>query len=254
MKTYKISEFARLAGVTSRTLQYYDHAALLSPSLRTEKGYRLYTRGDLLRLQQLRTLNWMGFTLKEAAHILDDQETHLKTLLHQQRIAFERERNQIDEAIKAIDHMLKLSEGQNQENIQPDAIQSVLKAVTKHRSREWIKQYSTSTEWENFGQQAEKVRTDAPSYFLIIEALEDAYSTKKDPTSKEVQALIGEMSFLAGEMKKKATMSDGIRAAMKEAYDNRSSMPPFMGLGEGFTTFMQEAMIHYGQQSRPTPE
>lgn len=46
-ETYHVRTFAQLAGVTVRTLQYYDKAGLLKPSQYTDAGYRLYKRQDL---------------------------------------------------------------------------------------------------------------------------------------------------------------------------------------------------------------
>ena len=48
---FTIGEVARLAHATVRTLHHYDRIGLLSPSRRTEAGYRLYSREDLERLQ-----------------------------------------------------------------------------------------------------------------------------------------------------------------------------------------------------------
>ena len=69
-KLYRIAQFAQLAGVTVRTLQYYDRMGLLRPSATTEANYRLYTTADLLKLQQILTLKWMGFSLSEIGAIL----------------------------------------------------------------------------------------------------------------------------------------------------------------------------------------
>lgn len=54
--TYSITVFAQLAGVTVRTLHYYEEAGLLAPSRRTGRGHRRYSPDDLLRLQQILTL------------------------------------------------------------------------------------------------------------------------------------------------------------------------------------------------------
>ena len=49
----KVSEVAKLTGVTVRTLHYYDEIGLLKPSKVTEAGYRLYSNADLEILQQI---------------------------------------------------------------------------------------------------------------------------------------------------------------------------------------------------------
>ena len=50
MKT--VHEVSELSGVSIRTLQYYDRIGLLSPTDRTEAGYRLYDDAALEKLQQ----------------------------------------------------------------------------------------------------------------------------------------------------------------------------------------------------------
>ena len=61
----KVGELARKTGVSVRTLHYYNEIGLLSPSLRTEAGHRLYAAGDIVRLQQVRSLRQPGFSLEE---------------------------------------------------------------------------------------------------------------------------------------------------------------------------------------------
>jgi pimeloyl-ACP methyl ester carboxylesterase/DNA-binding transcriptional MerR regulator len=67
----KVGELAQRTGLTVRTLHHYDAIGLLRPSLHTEAGYRLYTAGDIARLQRVLSLRQLGFTLDEARGCLD---------------------------------------------------------------------------------------------------------------------------------------------------------------------------------------
>ena len=67
----KVGELARRTGLTVRTLHHYDEMGLLKPSLHSEAGYRLYTRGDVARLQQVLSLRQLGFALEEICNCLD---------------------------------------------------------------------------------------------------------------------------------------------------------------------------------------
>jgi MerR family transcriptional regulator, thiopeptide resistance regulator len=49
---WKVGELAKRTGVSVRALHHYDEIGLLSPSLRSASGYRLYTEADVIRLQQ----------------------------------------------------------------------------------------------------------------------------------------------------------------------------------------------------------
>jgi DNA-binding transcriptional MerR regulator len=60
MRTFRIQEFAKLAGVTVRALHHYDRLKLLSPAHRSERGYRLYSRADLGRLERILVLRYLG--------------------------------------------------------------------------------------------------------------------------------------------------------------------------------------------------
>jgi DNA-binding transcriptional MerR regulator len=61
----KVGELARRSGLTIRTLHHYDEIGLLKPSLHTASGHRLYTEGDVARLQQVISLRQLGFALDE---------------------------------------------------------------------------------------------------------------------------------------------------------------------------------------------
>src|SRR5215210_2197998 len=68
---WKVGELARRTGLSVRTLHYYDEIGLLSPSRRTGSGHRLYTTGDVVRLQQIKSLRYLGFSLEEVREYLD---------------------------------------------------------------------------------------------------------------------------------------------------------------------------------------
>lgn len=70
MKTVKA--VSKIAGISIRTLQYYDHIGLLSPATRSETGYRLYSDDDMRRLQRILLLRELNFPLKSIIEIMKD--------------------------------------------------------------------------------------------------------------------------------------------------------------------------------------
>ena len=60
MKYYQIREISQMTSLTIRSLQYYDDIGLLKPEKRSASGYRLYSEQDLVRLQQITTLKFLG--------------------------------------------------------------------------------------------------------------------------------------------------------------------------------------------------
>lgn len=86
-----VSQVARLAGVSVRTLHHYDEIGLLQPSGRSEAGYRLYEQPDLQRLQQVLFFRELGFPLEEITRIVRDPAFDLRAaLLMQRRLLTER--------------------------------------------------------------------------------------------------------------------------------------------------------------------
>jgi len=75
---YTVGAVARLAGVSVRSLHHYHQIGLLSPSGRSAAGYRIYSLGDLKRLQQILFYRALGFPLSDIAEILADpgQDAH----------------------------------------------------------------------------------------------------------------------------------------------------------------------------------
>ena len=64
-RLYRTGQFARKASVSISTLRYYDKEGLLAPTEYSESGYRLYTDEDLVNLQQILALKFLGFSLDE---------------------------------------------------------------------------------------------------------------------------------------------------------------------------------------------
>src|SRR5207244_4430661 len=61
----RVGELARRTGVSVRTLHYYDEIGLLSPSRHSAVGHRLYGVDEISRLQQIKSLRQLGFSLDE---------------------------------------------------------------------------------------------------------------------------------------------------------------------------------------------
>ncbi|MCL2619425.1 MAG: MerR family transcriptional regulator [Defluviitaleaceae bacterium] len=82
----RVGEMAKAAGVTVRTLQYYDKEGLLTPSAESEGGFRLYTDKDMVKLIRILTLKELGFSLsqiKERIPSLDTPKDVINALTEQ---------------------------------------------------------------------------------------------------------------------------------------------------------------------------
>ena len=66
----RIGQLAKRTGISVRALRYYDEVGLLRPSQRSEAGYRVYVGADVVRLQRIRSLQQLGFSLAEIRECL----------------------------------------------------------------------------------------------------------------------------------------------------------------------------------------
>ncbi len=79
-----VNEVSKLAGVSIRTLQYYDKIGLLHPTGHTDAGYRLYDDTDLERLQHILLFRELEFSLKDIASIINSPDFNRSKALEQQ--------------------------------------------------------------------------------------------------------------------------------------------------------------------------
>lgn len=93
MSNYTTGEIAKLAGVTVRTVQYYDSRGILMPSDFSEGGRRLYTQEDLKKLKVICFLRDLGIPINSISEILtsENAEKVISLLLEQQLLVLQEE-------------------------------------------------------------------------------------------------------------------------------------------------------------------
>lgn len=137
---YRTGQFARKAAVSIRTLRFYDKEGLLAPSQYSESGYRLYTDEDLVNLQQILALKFLGFSLDEIKALLSTGPRSLQDVLAQQKAMMRAKRSQLDGIIKAIAETEKLLEvGQCDWN----SLVRVIQAIQMEQNKDWVKKHFT---------------------------------------------------------------------------------------------------------------
>ena len=71
---YTINQLAKLSGVSTRTLRFYDEIGLLAPAFYGENHYRYYKEEQLLMLQQILFFRELGFPLNDIQRILSSDD------------------------------------------------------------------------------------------------------------------------------------------------------------------------------------
>lgn len=189
-KRYRAHEFARLAGVTVRTLHHYDRLGLLKPAERSSAGYRLYTMGDFARLQQIVTLKFIGFTLREIKKLIAGAD--MRTALRLQRASLEQKRRRLSEAIDAITQAEQLPASRY--GIDWKAFAIIIQKINMQTNNEWTKQFYNEEAQKVLAERGklwspelqEKVSQEWTKLFADIKT---AIATGMNPESAQAQAL-----------------------------------------------------------------
>ncbi len=66
----QIGEVAQRTGLSLRTIRYYEEVGLVAPSARTQGGFRLYTEVDVARLNLVKRMKPLDFSLEEMRDLL----------------------------------------------------------------------------------------------------------------------------------------------------------------------------------------
>lgn len=98
---YTAGEIARTAGVSLRTIRYYDARGLLKPVSYSEAGYRYYNGESLTVLQRILMLKYLGFSLHNIESIMKDERTPLQ--LSEQKAFLLQKKAHLEELISAIE-------------------------------------------------------------------------------------------------------------------------------------------------------
>ena len=103
---YTVKQLANVAGVSARTLHYYDEIGLLKPSRNPDNGYRIYERPALLRLQQILFLRELGFSLEDIQAILDQPGFDLLPALVQHRQALKERQERLERLLQTVERTI----------------------------------------------------------------------------------------------------------------------------------------------------
>lgn len=141
-RTFPVSEFARMAGVTVRTLHYYDQTGLLRPHRRG--SVRQYRQHDMLRLQQILTLKYLGFSLDEIRDLLANPAYNLRESLSMQRDALHTQIEQLQKAARALE--LTLAHLEATDSVDWSQINAIIDAIQHDAKEDWLRKYLSDSQ------------------------------------------------------------------------------------------------------------
>ena len=214
-------DFAKRAGVTVRTLHHYDRLGLLKPGSRSPAGYRLYGDEDLVRLQHIAALKFLGVPLRRIKSLLDRTPHDLRETLRLQRRLLGEQRSRLDAALMAIERAERAA-SEHAEGLDWQSLRAVVEVLTMHKNSEWVKQYYTDEQLADLSaRDGAEVRAHGERDWAQLIADVEA-SLGEDPAGEHGRSLAVRWTSLINAF----TGGDpGIRKSLQTLYQDTANWP-----------------------------
>lgn len=213
---YSVSQAARLAGVSVRTLRWYDQIGLLKPPEITRAGYRFYDDAAMATLQQILFYRELGVPLEQIGRILSAPDHDRAEALRKHRTLLLMKRQRLDDMLRLVD---KTIGGTVMYHERPKPAQADWEAVKRQYAQEAAERWGNT---EAFLESRDKHKAYTPEQEAQINAeMEEiftAFGACAHPAGPEGQALA--RRWQAHITKYHYQCTDGILACLGQMYAN----------------------------------
>ena len=190
---YTVKQLAKLAGISVRTLHYYDEIGLLRPSQLGDNGYRYYNDQAVLRLQQILFYREIDLELIQIKAILDRPDFDILTALHSHRAALEDKIGHLNHLIATVDRTIKHLGGEI-EMSKKQLFKGFSPKKQEHYERIARLQYGpdivneSAKLWKSYSEKQKNAIFVEGDH--LYSDLVDALNAQMAPSSAEVQAIL----------------------------------------------------------------
>src|SRR5690606_22916035 len=106
-----VQKLAKLAGISTRTLRYYDEVGILKPARINSSGYRIYGKSEVDKLQQIMFYKELGLQLDTIKRIITASDFDDKAALREHRLRLLEEKYKIEMLLANVEKTLAYKEG-----------------------------------------------------------------------------------------------------------------------------------------------
>ncbi len=188
---YSVRQLAKLAGVTPRTLHYYDEIGLLPPSSVGANGYRAYDEAAALRLQQILFYRELALSLDDIGELLQRPDFDVAAALRGHRAALQSRVGRLSQLIQTVDKTILHLEGKIEMNTK-DLFEGFDEATQARYEQEAADMYDpqivseSSRRWQSYAAEDKaRIMAEGGAVYLELAAL-----LGREPGDAAVQAVI----------------------------------------------------------------
>jgi MerR family transcriptional regulator, thiopeptide resistance regulator len=244
---YTVKQLANLAGVTTRTLHYYDEISLLRPTAYGENGYRYYGDDALLRLQQIMFFRELDFSLEQIRAILDRPDFDLLGGLQAHRKALLEQIDRLNCLVETVDNTMKHIKGEL-EMSQKDYYKGFDEEKQKQRAQQARERWGDRVKAKDWNAYTRAEKNDIlANMHEISESI--AANMEKGPESAEVQHWIGRWHNHINTYFYACSLE--IFEALGHVYnDDPEFRATYENMRPGMGAFMEKAMTYYCEKAK----
>ncbi|MGE7912503.1 MerR family transcriptional regulator [Lysinibacillus xylanilyticus] len=168
-KKFSIGEFSEKTGIPIPTLHYYDEIGLLQPEKNPSSGHRTYYFQDIITLQKIISLKFLGYSLDKIANLLHESSFNIdlneSLSLHLNALVSEKEK--IEQSMQAIKRVIKLveKEGELDSTILFSLIYNM---KVEHKHEEWMERHSLTDITEDLSMKSEEDKITLDKTFIQL--------------------------------------------------------------------------------------
>lgn len=190
---YTVQKLAQLAGVSSRTLRYYDQIGILTPARVNSSGYRIYGQKEVDRLQQILFYRELGIALETIKEIMTAPSFDAEKALKEHREQLLEKRKQLDLLITNVEKTIASTEGRMDMSDQ-EKFEGFKKKMIDENERKYGKEIREKYGQETVNQSNAKLMNMSQEDYEAVtkleaevrEALAEAFATG-DPAGEQAQ-------------------------------------------------------------------
>jgi MerR family transcriptional regulator, thiopeptide resistance regulator len=245
---FTVKQISDLAGVSARTLHFYDQIDLLKPGRQTANGYRVYTEANLLRLQQILFFKELDFSLEEIKEIMDQPGFDMLSALEAHAVALQERVSRMNRLIHTVEKTISYIKGNTAMN-DKEIFEGFSEEKQAHyeeeiRQRYGKKAFEGVTDWNSYTpEQKAQIMAEGEAVYQRLAA-----HRIEGPQSPAVQAELAHWhQHLRYFYEPSIDRLEGLGHLYNEHPDFQAT---FRKIHPDFPAFLEQAIIHYTETLR----